>query len=106
VIFAHLADTRLYSFESYKVKTGNGKVPEARVRLQKNEVILEATAEGDGPIDAIFKAIDKIVGAYHKLEDFQVKAVTETKEAMGASARAYVEAVNRIYYLQSRQSGC
>ncbi|UCD87867.1 MAG: hypothetical protein JSV01_09060, partial [Desulfobacterales bacterium] len=86
------------------------------------------------PIDAIFKAIDKVVGAYHKLEDFQVKAVTETKEAMGvatvrvsregfrtlgrgsstdilkASAKAYVQAINRLYWLiqrdsEARQSG-
>ncbi|MDY6954678.1 MAG: alpha-isopropylmalate synthase regulatory domain-containing protein, partial [Thermodesulfobacteriota bacterium] len=87
------------------------------------EVTLEASSEGDGPIEAIFKAIDKIVGAFHKLEDWQVKAVTETKEAMGistvrvsreghralgrgsstdilkASAKAYVEAINRIQFL-------
>ncbi|MBW2108604.1 MAG: 2-isopropylmalate synthase [Deltaproteobacteria bacterium] len=120
VIFADLADSSLYALESYKIITGNGEAPEAKVRLRKNEVVLEAVSEGGGPIDAIFKAIDKIVGAFHKLEDFQVQAVTETKEAMGiatvwvsregfralgrgastdilkASARAYVEAINRI----------
>jgi len=120
VIFANLANDKLYFLESYKIMTGNGGAPEARVRLQRDDVVLEASAQGGGPIDAIFKAIDKIVGAFHKLEDFQVKAVTETKEAMGvatvrvsradfralgrgastdilkASARAYVEAVNRI----------
>jgi 2-isopropylmalate synthase len=123
VIFAQLAGTDLYVLESYKVRTGNGEAPEARVRLRREEVTLEASSEGDGPIDAIFKAIDKIVGAFHKLEDWQVKAVTETKEAMGisivrisrdgrhalgrgsstdilkASAKAYVEAINRIQFL-------
>jgi 2-isopropylmalate synthase len=123
VIFADLASSKLYSLESYKVHTGNSEAPEARVRLRRGEVILEASAEGSGPIDAIFRAIDKVAGAFHKLEDFQVKAVTETKEAIGeatvrvsregqralgrgsstdilkASAKAYVEAVNRIYYL-------
>jgi 2-isopropylmalate synthase len=98
------------------------------VRLRREEVILEASAEGSGPIDAIFRAIDKIAGAFHKLEDFQVKAVTETKEAMGvatvrvsreghralgrgsstdilkASAKAYVEAVNRIHFLLEHHS--
>jgi len=123
VIFAQLAGGELYVLESYKVTTGNGDAPEARVRLRREEVTLEASSEGDGPIDAIFKAIDKIVGAFHKLEDWQVKAVTETKEAMGistvrvsreghralgrgsstdilkASAKAYVEAINRIQFL-------
>ncbi len=135
VIFAQIDHGgRLYELESYKVATGNGEVPEARVRIQREEVILEASSQGDGPIDAIFKAIDKVVGAYHKLEDFQVKAVTETKEAMGvatvrvsregfralgrgsstdilkASAKAYVQAINRLYWLiqrdsEARQSG-
>jgi 2-isopropylmalate synthase len=124
VIFAQLAGSeQLYVLESYKVMTGNGDAPEARVRLRREEVTLEASSEGDGPIDAIFKAIDKIVGAFHKLEDWQVKAVTESKEAMGistvrvsreghralgrgssidilkASAKAYVEAINRIQCL-------
>ena len=128
VIFAHLDHGKLYKLESYKVATGNGEVPEARVRLRREEVVLEASAQGDGPIDAIFKAIDKVVGAFHKLEDFQVKAVTETKEAMGvatvriyregfralgrgsstdilkASARAYVQAINRLYWLMRRDA--
>ena len=126
IIFADLDHGKLYMLESYRVTTGNGEVPEARVRLRREEVILEASSQGDGPIDAIFKAIDKVVGAYHKLEDFQVKAVTETKEAMGvatvrvsredfraigrgsstdilkASAKAYVQAINRLYWLLQR----
>jgi 2-isopropylmalate synthase len=128
VIFAHLDHSKLYSLKSYKVTTGNGQVPEASVRLRREEVISEASAQGDGPVDAIFKAVDKVVGAYHKLEDFQVKAVTETKEAMGiatvrvsregframgrgsstdilkASAKAYVQAINRLYSLLQRNS--
>ena len=128
VIFAHLVNNKLHSLESYRVTTGNGEAPEARVRLRRDEVILEATSQGSGPIDAIFKAIDKIVGSFHKLEDFQVKAVTETKEAIGvatvwvsregfralgrgsstdilkASAKAYVAAINRIYGIMQRQS--
>jgi 2-isopropylmalate synthase len=106
--------------ESYRITTGNGTSPEAKVRLRKGDIILESSCEGDGPVDAIFKAIDKIAGVDHKLEEFQVNAVTETKEAIGvttvwvsregfralgrgsstdilkASARAYVEAINRI----------
>ncbi len=129
VIFANLINNRIYSLESYRVSTGNSEAPDAKVRLRREEVILEASSQGSGPIDAIFKAIDKIVGSFHKLEDFQVKAVTETKEAIGvatvrvsregfralgrgsstdilkASAKAYVEAINRIHcFLQQHQS--
>jgi len=128
VIFAHLDQSIFYTLESYKVTTGNGELPEARVKLRRDDVVLEATTQGDGPIDAIFKAIDKVVGSYHKLEDFQVKAVTETKEAMGiatvrvsreglralgrgsstdilkASAKAYVQAINRLHWLLQRNS--
>ena len=128
VIFAHLDQSIFYTLESYKVTTGNGELPEARVKLRHDDVVLEATTQGDGPIDAIFKAIDKVVGSYHKLEDFQVKAVTETKEAMGiatvrvsreglralgrgsstdilkASAKAYVQAINRLHWLLQRNS--
>jgi 2-isopropylmalate synthase len=129
VIFAHMVGEKLYKLESYRVKTGNGEAPEATVRLRREEVLMEASSEGDGPIDAIFKAIDKVAGAYHKLEDWQVQAVTETKEAMGvstvrvsreghrafgrgsstdilkASAKAYVEAINRIQYLVHHDQG-
>ncbi|HID28890.1 MAG TPA: 2-isopropylmalate synthase [Desulfobacterales bacterium] len=128
-IFAHLDDEKLFRLESYKVTTGNGQVPEARVRLRREDVLLEGSAQGGGPIDAIFKAIDKVAGTHHDLEDFQVKAVTESKEAMGiatvrvsregframgrgsstdilkASAKAYVQAINRLNWLLERNSG-
>ncbi len=128
VIFAQFTDSALYGLESYKISTGNGSTPKAKVRLRKGDVILEASSEGDGPIDAIFKAIDKIAGIDHKLEQFQVNAVTETKEAMGvatvwvsregfralgrgsstdilkASAKAYVEAINRIFCFLEHES--
>jgi 2-isopropylmalate synthase len=124
VIFSHFTDSATYALESYRIATGNGNSPEAKVRLRKDDIILEASCHGDGPIDAIFKAIDKIAGVDHKLEEFQVNAVTETKEAIGvttvwvsrdgfralgrgsstdilkASARAYVEAINRIICFQ------
>ena len=66
-----MAGEKLYGLESYRVRTGNGETPEATVRLRREEVLMEASSEGDGPIDAIFKAIDKVVGAFHKLEDWQ-----------------------------------
>ena len=77
---------------------------------------------GDGPVDAAFLAIEQIIGYHYELDDFQIQSVTEGKEAMGsalvklraggklysgnglstdiigASIRAYLNAVNKIVY--------
>ena len=77
---------------------------------------------GDGPIDASFLAIEQIVGHHFELDDFQIQAVTEGREAMGdaivklrsngklfsgrgistdilgASIHAYLSALNKIMY--------
>ena len=74
------------------------------------------------PIDAAFLAIEQIVGHHYELDDFQIQAVTEGREAMGetvvklrsngklysgrgvstdivgSSIRAYVNALNKIVY--------
>ena len=77
---------------------------------------------GDGPIDAAFLAIERITGQHYELDDFQIQSVTEGREAMGqtvvklrasgkvysgrgistdivgASIRAYINALNKIVY--------
>ena len=77
---------------------------------------------GEGPIDAAFLAIEKIVGRHYELDDFRIQAVTEGREAMGsalirlradgklyagrgistdiigACIRAYLNALNKIVY--------
>ena len=77
---------------------------------------------GDGPIDAAFLAIEQIIGHHFELDDFQIQAVTEGREAMGealvklrangklysgkgistdiigASIRGYVNALNKIIF--------
>ncbi|MEI6874919.1 MAG: alpha-isopropylmalate synthase regulatory domain-containing protein, partial [Spirochaetota bacterium] len=81
----------------------------------------EKVAVGDGPIDASFNAIDKIVGRKLVLEDFDLSSVTEGKDALGearvrvsyegqhynghglstdvieASVRAYLTAINVMF---------
>ena len=82
----------------------------------------EGISIGDGPIDASFRAIEQIVGRHFELDDFQIQAVTEGREAMGesvvklrssgklysgrgistdiigASINAYINALNKIVY--------
>jgi len=88
----------------------------------QNGTELRALSLGDGPIDASFLAIEDALGRKFELEDFQIRAVTEGREAMGdalvklrsggklysgrgvstdiigASIRAYLSAVNKIVH--------
>ena len=92
------------------------------LKLHKHEKVLEGVSIGDGPIDAAFLAVEQITGQHYELDDFQIQAVTEGREAMGqtvvklrssgkvysgrgistdivgASLRAYLNAVNKIIY--------
>lgn len=112
-----------YRLESYVINTGNILTASAHVKMQKNEQeFLEGISLGDGPIDAAFLAIEQIVGHHYELDDFQIQAVTEGREAMGetvvrlrsggklysgrgistdiigASILAYINALNKIVY--------
>ena len=80
----------------------------------------EEASTGDGPVDAVFKAVEKAVGFDVTLRDYQLKAVTSGKDALGeatiwiehdgkvfcgrglstdvieASVRGYVSAINKM----------
>ncbi len=111
-----------YRVESYMVNSGSMMKAVAQIKLIKDELTLEGVFAGDGPIDAAFMAIEQIMGKHYELDDFQIQSVTEGREAMGetivklrsggrlysgrgistdiigASIRAYVNAVNKIVY--------
>ena len=111
-----------YILESYVVTSGNTISATASLKLKKQEKTLEGVSIGDGPIDAAFLAVEKITGQHYELDDFQIQAVTEGREAMGqtvvklrsggkvysgrgistdivgASIRAYINALNKIVY--------
>lgn len=57
----------------------------ASVALKKGDNIIETVSDGDGPIDAAFKAIDKTVGYHFLLEEFNVSAVTGGRDAQGTA---------------------
>lgn len=110
-----------YKVEYLQVSSGTGTVPTATVRLSKKGDAVQETANGDGPVDAVYKAIDKITKKSVKLLDYKLAAISGGKDAQGevtvqleiapgvtvrgkgastdiieASAKAYVAAVNRI----------
>ncbi|MBQ3864240.1 MAG: hypothetical protein II781_00120 [Clostridia bacterium] len=111
-----------YRVEDYIINSGNTITATSHIRMRKGEQLLDGLAVGDGPIDASFLAIEQIVGTHYELDDFQIQAVTEGREAMGetvirlrsggkvyagrgistdiigAAIEAYVSAVNKIVY--------
>ena len=113
-----------WSLDYLSVSSGNQTVPTATVRLKrvadKTPELHQDASIGDGPVDATLKAMDRITRTRGKLMDYQLRAVSEGKDALGevsikvdfgdgelvtgkgastdvieASARAYLNAVNR-----------
>ena len=111
-----------YKLSSYVVTSGNTISATAHIKLFKQEKAVGGVSLGDGPIDAAFLAVEQITGQHYELDDFQIQAVTEGREAMGqtvvklrsggkvysgrgistdivgASIHAYINALNKIVY--------
>ncbi len=72
------------TFETYSLERLNFSNKEAMVELRKGkDDILAESALGDGPVDASCKAIERIVGVQGKLEQFQIRAASPGKDALG-----------------------
>ena len=116
-----------WAVDSYKVTCGTGHVPEVTLRLRRGEEKQEVSLTcGDGPIDAIFLAIEQATGVEVTCRDFSVHSVTVGKDAQGevlvqvehngqlyrgravstdsveASAKAFLNAINRIVALGNK----
>lgn len=111
---------KIYDLVSIRVNTGTDITPEAAVRIKYKKKIFAAKSCGDGPVDACFKAIDKITNVKVKLQDYRLEAVTSGRDALGevnlklttkgktvsgrgsstdiieSSVRAYLDALNKI----------
>lgn len=111
-----------YTLENFVVTTGNAIDILAHVKLRRGDKILDGLSLGDGPIDAAFLAIENITGHHYELDDFQIQAITEGREAMGqtivklrsggkiysgkgistdiigSGVAAYISALNKIIY--------
>ena len=112
----------LFHLELVQVSCGNQARPTATVCLRNpgGEELMDA-AIGTGPVDAVYKAINRVVNVPNELIEFSVQSVTKGIDAMGevtirlrydhrvfsghaantdiivASAQAYVNALNRLY---------
>ena len=117
------SDEKSYlTLNNLEVKCGNKSKPQAKIQVTNlNGDVLKSSSYGTGPVDAVCKAIDKLVSVDVKLTEFSVSSVTEGIDALGevtikvsdskditfsgigsdpdivvASAKAYINAINRM----------
>jgi 2-isopropylmalate synthase len=72
-----------WKLDYLKSDSETGKKPEARVRLKFKGVVKESAAEGDGPIDACYKAIENIVKSGARVTHYGIQSVTGGMDAQG-----------------------
>ncbi len=111
-----------YKLVNYVTNSGSIITATANILIEKDGQQIRGVGIGDGPIDAAFQAIEQIIGHHYELDDFQIQTVTEGRDAMGsalvklrsggrvysgngistdiigAAIRAYISALNKIFY--------
>jgi len=119
--------TERYQLKYLQVSSGTNIIPSATIKLKYSNKAIETASTGDGPVDACYKAIDKATGIKGKLLDYSLRGITGGKDALGdvtvrirvkgrvisgrgsstdiieASAKAYLNAINRLIYKTSRK---
>ncbi|MBP1776337.1 MAG: leuA, partial [candidate division NC10 bacterium] len=124
-----LTSNQGYSLEHLQFTSGTNIVPTATVRLRMQDETYQESGWGDGPVDAAYKAIDLITKVPGKLLEYQIRAITAGKDALGevtatvevdgrrivgrgsstdvieASVRAYLNAINKVVVRPSSGNG-
>ena len=122
LIESHIGDSSdEWTLERFHTLAGTDVLPTATLEMRREgaEDVIRDAATGDGPIDAVFKALERVVGFEARLTDYQVRSVSDGKDALGevnvqidvdgekfhgngintdivaASAAAYLKALNR-----------
>ncbi len=72
-----------YSLENLQVTSGLNVVPTAMVGLRRNNETLQDSSTGDGPVDAAYRAIERITGISGQLLDYSIKSVAWGHDAIG-----------------------
>lgn len=119
-----------FSLESVNVMCGGRVKATAMIEMYVGDKLVEESAIGVGPVDAVYQCIRKITGEDVQLIDFSVKSVTGGIDAIGevtvqiagpggklisgrgasldiveSSAKAYTTAINRMVYWRKMQAG-
>lgn len=77
------AAPEVFKLETFHVTSGTGAIPTATVRMTVDGTVCQEAAVGEGPVDALYRAIDRIAGVPLRLHDYQLKAVTGGQDALG-----------------------
>ncbi len=72
-----------YELTYLQIHAGTNSIPNAVVRIKMSDKVYEETATGDGPVDAVFNAIERALSLKSELESYQVRSVTSGRQAMG-----------------------
>ena len=116
----------IYHLDYLHIYSGTSAIPTATVRIRINDELHEGAAIGDGPVDAVCKAISQVTKTSAKLVRYEIRAVTSGTEALGevtaqldengrkvtgrgastdvieASAKAYIDGINKLAYVQEK----
>lgn len=117
----------IYSLIDLTVSSGINLKPTAALKLKVNEKIVEKMEHGDGPVDAVYKAIAAITETKSNLLRFEVKSITGGTDALGevivsleedgrtvrghgsdtdiiiAAAKAYINALNKLAIISRKK---
>ena len=72
-----------YRLEFLEATSSTEKVASASIKVRVGDEIKQESSDGDGPVDATYKAISKIVDLPYKVVDYMVKTTSSGGEAMG-----------------------
>src|SRR5205814_2629995 len=74
----------LWELVGLQVTAGSNTIPTATVSLKdSNGQTIQDASIGDGPVDAIYSAVQRLTGVRVNLTDYRIRAVTKGKEALG-----------------------
>jgi len=117
-----------YVLKALTIASGTTQVPTATVELEMDGQVVQQTGTGDGPVDAAYRTIAAMTKTGSRLLQYAVQAITGGTDAQGevsvrveedgetvtghgadtdiivASARAYLNALNRLAYRASKAS--
>ena len=117
-----------YELQYLHSVSGTGTVPSATVRMRIGDETVQQSSWGDGPVDAAYAAIGLACGTEARLDGYAIRAITSGSQALGevtvhlsdngkkargrgvstdvieASARAYVDALNRLAVRSTKES--
>ena len=115
-----------YKYVSLKIHSETGEAPQAEIVFGIDGQEQRAESQGSGPVDAVFKSIENVVGSQAELQLYSVNAITAGTESQGAvtvrlarqgrivsgqgadtdilvaSAKAYLSALNKLESAQNR----